>query len=304
MNVQQPNNQTRSRRWCFTINNYSEEERTILVDSFSDRGRDANGITFAIIGFEVGATGTPHVQGFLCLKRPISLVSIKRIPGMSRGHFESCRGSLQQNLDYCRKEGNFLEFGTLPMQGQRTDLERVANLVNEGKDIVTISEECPVEFIKFYKGISALMVCRSSYRTWKTDVYWYWGPTGTGKSRDAFQKASEATSFYVKDPSNKWFDGYNGQEVVIIDDYRRDFCTFSFLLRLFDRYPMSVEVKGATTQFLAKKIYLTTPKDPENTWEGRTVEDLNQLKRRITQVVHFDILMNGTANMNLTLTEV
>jgi len=292
MNVQsariQQQNNIRARRWCFTLNNYSDEERASLLDSFSDTGRAQQSIQYVCIGYEVGDSGTPHVQGFLCFKRPISLLAVKRIPGMQRCHLETCKGSVQQNRDYCSKDGDFHEFGTVPEQGKRSDLERVAALVNEGKDPLTISEECPVEFIKFHKGISALMSLRSGYRQWKTEVYWYWGPTGTGKSREAFAKAMDAESFYVKDPSNKWWDGYNGQKVVVIDDFRRDFCTFSFLLRLFDEYPMSVEVKGATVNFLAEKIYLTTPKNPVNTWEGRTEEDLAQLTRRITQVVHFD----------------
>lgn len=65
------------------------------------------------------------------------------------------------------------------------------------------------------------------------------------------------------------------------------------MLRLFDRYPYQVEVKGGTRQFLARKIYVTTPKSPALTWESRTEEDLAQLLRRITEVKHFAILENN-----------
>ena len=54
-----------------------------------------------------------------------------------------------------------------------------------------------------------------------------------------------------------------------------------------DRYPLPIQVKGGYRQFISKVIYLTTPKNPKDTWEGRTEEDIKQLERRITKVVHF-----------------
>jgi len=121
----------------------------------------------------------------------------------------------------------------------------------------------------------------------KTIVHWYYGPTGTGKSREAYRIAEAASTYYVKDPTNKWWDGYDQQDVVIIDDYRRDFATFATLLRLFDRYAMSVEYKGGTIQFNSKMIIVTSPKDPKQTWEGRSDEDIQQLMRRIDVKMHF-----------------
>ena len=78
-----------------------------------------------------------------------------------------------------------------------------------------------------------------------------------------------------------------GQSEVIIDDYRRDLCSFSELLRLFDRYPHQVESKGGSCQFLARTLVITTPRDPRATWTGRSDEDLGQLERRIDEVKLF-----------------
>lgn len=74
---------------------------------------------------------------------------------------------------------------------------------------------------------------------------------------------------------------------MIIDDYRCNFCTFSNLLRLLDRYPQQVECKGGTLQFNAKTIIITAPKHPRVMWGGREDEDLNQLCRRITEIRFF-----------------
>lgn len=297
MNGSRTNSRTefsRSRNWCFTLNNYSARELQDLRNALDEGRRAENFIGYGIIGFEVADSGTPHLQCYVHFERPRSLAQVKRLPGCARVHAEACKGTPGDNYNYCSKGGEFEEFGNLPQQGRRSDLETVANLVNAGKTIYDIAENCPVEYIKYSKGILSLLHLRCGYRTWKTEVYWYWGSTGTGKSKTAFQQAMEDGSWYAKDPSNQWWDGYNGQEVVVIDDYRRDFCTFSYLLRLLDQYPLIVSVKGSTTQFLAKKIYITTPKNVRETWDSRTEEDLAQLERRITQVVHFAQLQTST----------
>lgn len=74
---------------------------------------------------------------------------------------------------------------------------------------------------------------------------------------------------------------------MIIDDYRCDFCKFSYLLRLFDRYPLMLNVKGSFIQFNAKLIIVTAPQPPDVMWGHRTTEDVGQLMRRITEVRNF-----------------
>ena len=88
---------------------------------------------------------------------------------------------------------------------------------------------------------------------------------------------------------SKWWEGYDAHETVIINDYRKDFCKFSELLNLLDRYPYRIECKGSSRQMLAKTIVITTPKSPEETWKNRTDEDLTQLMRRIDKVLFFEV---------------
>jgi hypothetical protein len=147
-----------------------------------------------------------------------------------------------------------------------------------------LAEELPEQFIKYHRGIERCIQTRGSSRNFKTKVFWYYGATGTGKSRAA---CDEAPCAYWKDPSHHWWDGYEYQEDVIIDDYRADYCKFSALLRLFDRYPLQIQVKGGTRDFVAKRIFITAPKRPDVIWENRTEEDLAQLMRRIEVIKHF-----------------
>lgn len=106
-----------SSRWVFTLNNFTDGE----VDHV--RGFLTNQV-YAIFGRESAPdTGTPHLQGFLILPAPQRL-SYLRHHLSARAHFETAKRSSQHNRDYCRKEGDYEEFGTFPeRQGKRSDLD-------------------------------------------------------------------------------------------------------------------------------------------------------------------------------------
>lgn len=268
---------------CFTINNPTTEELSLLDDQLRL-------LKYAVYQLERGENGTLHVQGYGVARKPKRLGGWKAVVG-TRAHIESARGNAEQNRLYCTKEpresGPF-EFGTFPTPGLRTDIAGAVATVQEGASIAQIIEKHPEEFVKYHKGLLAVRLHSQPRRNWKTEVFWFYGPTGTGKSREANERYPDA---YYKMPSNKWWDGYDGEDTVIVDDYRRDMCTFSELLRLFDRYPVCVETKGGSQQFLARTIVITTPKSPRDTWEGRAEEDIQQLLRRIEYVRHFPRLL-------------
>jgi len=115
-------------------------------------------------------------------------------------------------------------------------------------------------------------------------VHWWFGPTGTGKSKRGFESFPEA---YVKMTGNKWWDGYTGQKEVILDDYRPMMCPFNELLKLLDRYPMRVEAKGSSMEMSATTFLITTCARPEVLWASKTEENIAQLLRRITSILEF-----------------
>ena len=194
------------------------------------------------------------------------------------------------NRAYCTKEDTRepgtepWEHGDVPRQGERSDLAGLAEAIKDGVTEQEIAEKFPGDVIRYHRGISYLRGLYEEPRRWKTNVFWWYGPTGTGKSFEANQRFPEA---YWKMGCNKWWDGYRGEHSVIIDDYRRDLCTFAELLRLLDCYPYRVEYKGGTCHFRARDVVITTPLDPRSTWAGRTEEDLQQLIRRITEIRFF-----------------
>jgi hypothetical protein len=98
------------------------------------------------------------------------------------------------------------------------------------------------------------------------------------------------TEVYWKDCRSAWWDGYlPHHKVVALDDFRRDTFGFSHLLRIFDRYPLSVQVKGTQAEFLAKWIIVTTTKKPSVLFAAEQEEDLAQLTRRINVVIEFPL---------------
>lgn len=122
-------------------------------------------------------------------------------------------------------------------------------------------------------------------RTWETDVYWFWGKTGTGKSRTAHEMAPDA---HVCTDNMKFWCGYDRHEDVIVDDFRPHMIpSFARLLQLTDRYPCKIEIKGHVRQFVPKRIIITSPYHPDMMFARMDDDTRQQLTRRIKEIREF-----------------
>ena len=143
-------NRTHS-RWCFTLNNPTDEERAHVAEFLSSGDR-----SYGVVGREVGESGTPHLQGFVILSSAQRL-SYLRNNLSARAHYEPTRGTSRQASDYCKKDGDFDEYGDVPgNQGRRTDLERLVEWADEFEEANgrppsdrDIAREQPVAFVKY-----------------------------------------------------------------------------------------------------------------------------------------------------------
>jgi hypothetical protein len=95
-----------------------------------------------------------------------------------------------------------------------------------------------------------------------------------------------APNAYFTPATLQWWDGYDGHEDVIVDDFRASFCKLEYLLRLTDRYPFRVAYKGGFRQFLAKRIFFTSAFSPEQLFSGGN-DNVDQLLRRINTIREF-----------------
>lgn len=265
------NTNTRSRSYVFTLNNYDKAEE-LSVQLIKCK--------YLLYGREVGESGTPHLQGLIYFENAISFNSIKKkIP---RAHIEVTIDN-QASIVYCKKGGDFYEYGEPPTPGKRTDIEEIREDLEAGATMRTVIQKArSMPSIKYAETYFKYF---EKPRNWKPTVTWFHGPTGSGKSRRAFEECEKLDDeeTYVAMSTGRWFEGYDGHSKVIIDDMRKDFMKFHELLRLLDRYAMRVECKGGSRQFVAKHIYITSCYHPEELFETR--EDVKQLTRRIDNIL-------------------
>ena len=111
-----------------------------------------------------------------------------------------------------------------------------------------------------------------------------WGVTGSGKSHRAFAEAGE--DCYIKSPLTKWWDGYHGQENIVVDEFRGQI-DISHLLRWLDKYPCMVETKGSAIPLKTQKWWFTSNVDPRQWYEEKDEETKKALLRRFTTIVHY-----------------
>lgn len=126
----------RGKNWVFTLNNPSDDEQQRIVDLSESRD-----LQYLVFGRETGENGTYHLQGFICYKRRKTLRVVKDSIS-PRVHVELMRGTAVQAAEYCKKDGDYEEYGELPVtsQGKRTDWERLRNYVEETATIPTERE--------------------------------------------------------------------------------------------------------------------------------------------------------------------
>lgn len=262
----------RKRAWFLTINNPTEDCKLKSL-------RYVYKSEYGVIGEETcPTTGTPHYHVYFRLKNTVTFAKIKK--DIPRANIQPAQGNDQQCKNYCSKEKLLVEHGTISVQGKRTDMQKVKDLISEDPRMNSIIEQ--VGSLQSIRTAEKLLVYKEPKRTWKTEVYWFCGATETGKSRTAWELYPDA---YDAMDTGEWWEGYDAHEVVIIDDMRRDFLKFHQLLKLFDRYPYRVQFKGGSRQFLARTIVVTSCYSPEEMFETR--EDIKQLLRRITEIKYF-----------------
>ena len=184
---------TKSRVFVFT--NFNVEFEYKLQDD----------IRYIAYGNETCPTsGKPHHQGWVCFKNQRghgnrALAKICKLVG-DRGRVFPMRGSLQQNDDYCSKQGKLIELGDRPAQGDRGDLKQVVDDMKTGKRRADdIAVEDPVFYHMYGRTLAKAedVHQRKRFRTDMTQGIWYWGTTGVGKSHAAFDGFHPDTH-YVK----------------------------------------------------------------------------------------------------------
>lgn len=306
-------NSAQSRRWCITANEAClqglprctdeekadspcqtnlEEEQCDLIQSFAKRILCTDGVKFAIGQLERGESGNLHAQAYIRFTGNHRLSNVRSIfPG---AHAEVAKGNEADNIAYCTKTesalGGGFAIGQPASQGKRNDIFAVKDIIDEGKgmrDVMDVIASYPaIKFAEMY------LKYHEKPRDFMPIVYWYHGSSRSGKSREAFSKATElhGRSVWWSGKNLKWFEGYDAHQCIIVDDFRKDFCTFHELLRICDRYEYRIENKGGSRQLKPRTIFITCPWSPAELYKNQG-EQLEQLTLRLSEIKLFGNIM-------------
>lgn len=195
-------------------------------------------------------------------------------------------GSLESNENYVTKDdtrvdGPWALGEPLKQRNNEKDWEKIYELARTG-DYSTIPRDI---LIHSYNQIRRITQDNLQPIAMERQIFVYWGTTGAGKSHKAWEEAT--LDAYPKDPRSKFWDGYQGQANVVIDEFRGGI-DIAHMLRWCDKYPVIIEVKGSSTVLKASKIWITSNMDPRDWYKDCDEETKRALLRRLT-ITHFSV---------------
>lgn len=259
------------RMWLCTLNNPLESLKD-LFDLFKPQ--------YMCGQVEKGENGTIHLQFYLHFSKKIYFSVLKKIH--SKVHFIAVK--INNGADkYCLKEDTRLdgpyEFGSKPInRSSKTDWDQVFLNAKRGKfdDIPSdIKVRCYSNLKKIEKD-NLICIDSSNVRG-----VWIYGPSGSGKSRLAREQYPNA---YFK-LCNKWWDGYYGQNSVIMDDFGKEHSVLGYHLKIWaDRYGCILETKGGASCSSFDSFVVTSQYSIEEIWndDKETIDALNRRFKKIS----------------------
>lgn len=273
------------RRWCFTLNNWTQEELEHLRRLVPDKK-----LKYLCFGQEKAPdTGTLHLQGYFELASDGSR-SLPFVRGLisDRAHFERAHGDAAANKEYCSKEGNFEEFGTPGgPSGRRSDIHGLRDFIKEAPSAVRTRDLLDSDHITVVAKYPRFVdLVNATYHPPGTipvlDNWWFVGDTRTGKS----QLARECKPHYVK-PPGAWWCFYDNQPTVIIEEFSPANNQLTELKIWSDHYPFPAPTKGSHKFIRPKRVIVCSNYTIQECFPHP--QDHNPVLARFT-VLHFPIL--------------
>ena len=282
---------TRRRRYCITLNNPTAVE-CVLWNSIVLSGSSVDGfsdLSFFICQTERGDTGTLHYQAYCEFKKALDFTKVKRLFG-GRVHLEVSRGSASANIIYCTKSEGRVDDDPVTVSGRWGVPKRGGNLVLLATSIIAgvptkeLVDQHPVAFMLHGAKIRSFVCEQKPKRRTAPKIIILFGLTGCGKSQYCVEKFFEG--FWLSPPKEKfnvWWGGYQGEDVVVFDDFNKNWFRLTYMLRLLDSTPLRVAPKGSQVKFTSGTLVFTSNVDPVDWYKDYDGEAAHKsaLERRI-----------------------
>lgn len=276
-----------SRNFWFTHYKFLEKENWDNVYETGDH------IKYLRCGKEkCPTTQREHIQGWLSFRsaktKSAAYKYFNRIaPGLASDAMGPIAGSLQQNDNYCAKEGIYWDYGVRPHQGRRKDIEEVMTAIKtEGMTEAAIAEENPQLWAQYGRRFEDYRMLCAPKRMWKTHTTVIWGIPGSGKTHKAWERLPNAAPVTLIGP---FLCGYHGEEEAIIDDFIPGNCSIEIVLKIMDKFPYTANVKGSSCNWVVRNLIITSNYNPEYWYPEhptaimRRIDDLVIMNEKYTE---------------------
>ena len=247
---------------------------------------------YLLVGREIcPKTGKKHLQGFAQFMSQRSLSSAQSVLGMGKIHMSVMRGTTKENITYCKKDGDFIEYGKPLGQGQRTDIENVKHYIDKNIMEGTFSDlQCWRNnfqtMLKYHKGFGRyrFLVEQREAKAWRNvKVTVLYGSTGSGKSR----RLHEVSDYVIHGDQLKWWDGYDGELSIGIDEYANQI-KLTELLGVIDGHPRRLPVKCSFAWARWIRVTMSSNLQPYEWHPQAKAEHKAALERRVDQWINMD----------------
>mgnify|MGYP001384038887 CR=1 FL=1 len=304
-----------SRKWQLTFNNPVDHGWT--HDKIVEALEDITSVVYWCMCDEIGHEGTYHTHLFIAFQNPkLFTVLANKFPNQ---HRENVHGTSQQNRDYILKDGEkfnkqpdgsydyvddkgvrhhgvnfsdtFLEWGEMPRehQGKSKDVDRIYSMLKDGASNLEIVDAVPSAMLNLEKVERTRSMLRDSEfaNSWrKLEVTYIFGKTGSGKTRFVMDTYGYSNCYRVTDYKHP-FDTYDGQDVIIFEEFRGGL-KHGDMLNYLDGYPLLLPCRYFNRQACYTKVYIITNISPDSQYLNVDEASRQAFFRRIHKVRVYD----------------
>lgn len=270
-----------SKNWCFTEFNLEFDLEKIYNEN--------DKITYLCWGVEIcPKTNKKHLQGWLQFTSKKRMGGVKKI--LPTAHLEACKGTEEENDKYCKKDNDFKILGEFTAQGNRNDLKTIQQKIKNGMKIRELIEEHFDYYCRYKNGFDKYLEIweLQNVPKWRAlKVIFVTGKTDSGKTRYCMEQEEEP--FKIEGDNLKWWDGYNGEKSILIDEYNNDL-KITKLLNYLDGYKLRLDIKGSFTYALWTTVYITSNLTIDELHSNARPRHREALMRRITEVIELPLV--------------